>query len=80
MITIILLNIIEVIIDDAPIVQPQGLFNLSSHVPRACIRHFHWGGYPVYEWIFGNILEQRPNYVVAQIEMCQQVQKHAKYF
>ena len=43
MITIILLNIIEVIIDDATIVQPQGLFNLSSHVPRACIRHFHRG-------------------------------------
>jgi len=43
MITIILLNIIEVIIGDATIVQPQGLFNLSSHVPRACIRHFHWG-------------------------------------
>ena len=43
MITIILLNIIEVIIGDATIVQPQGLFNLSSHVPRACIRHFQWG-------------------------------------
>ena len=43
MITIILLNIIEVIFGDATIVQPQGLFNFSSHVPRACIQHFHCG-------------------------------------
>ena len=79
MITIILLNIIEVIIGDATIVQPQGLFNFSSHVPRACIRHFHCGllqcmnGFPGVYWRNDQTMRW------FQIEMCQQVQNHAKY-
>ena len=62
MITIILLNIIEVIIDDATIVQPQGLFNLSSHVPRACIRHFHWG--------FSSVWMDFLEYIGATTKLC----------